>query len=140
MHLRCLLSHSRMYQQFCFALTFSVQRCLFAYPSDILQYPSPPPPPPPPPPLPPLFPTFFFLIHNSEETVTTPFGDPVDSYMIGQLENDDGTVLEGCELVFLPRHGRGTSCVCGAASHSRAFNQAPSKGRYLEKKKRFCCD
>ena len=42
-----------------------------------------------------------------EEKITTPFGDPVDSYMIGQLEIGDGKVLEGCELVFLPRHGRG---------------------------------
>lgn len=42
-----------------------------------------------------------------EEKITTPFGDPVDSYMIGHLEIGGGKVLEGCELVFLPRHGRG---------------------------------
>ena len=49
----------------------------------------------------------FFLSNCREEKITTPFGDPVDSYMIGQLEIGDGKVLEGCELVFLPRHGRG---------------------------------
>lgn len=42
-----------------------------------------------------------------EETVTTPFGDPSDKFMIGQLEVEGGKILEGCELVFLPRHGVG---------------------------------
>jgi 5'-methylthioadenosine phosphorylase len=31
--------------------------------------------------------------------VTTPFGDPSDEYLVGQLE--------GTKMVFLPRHGRG---------------------------------
>ncbi len=35
------------------------------------------------------------------ESVTTPFGDPSDAYLIGRLEGVDA------ELVFLPRHGRG---------------------------------
>lgn len=34
-----------------------------------------------------------------EVKVATPFGDPSDSYMVGNLE--------GIETVFLPRHGRG---------------------------------
>lgn len=34
-----------------------------------------------------------------EEKISTPFGDPSDSYLIGEYE--------GVELVFLPRHGRG---------------------------------
>jgi 5'-methylthioadenosine phosphorylase len=34
-----------------------------------------------------------------EETVSTPFGDPSDCYMVGRLD--------GAEVVFLPRHGRG---------------------------------
>jgi len=37
-----------------------------------------------------------------EETVETPFGAPSDAYIIGRLEGVDGV-----ELVFLPRHGRG---------------------------------
>ena len=35
----------------------------------------------------------------SKEKVATPFGDPSDEYVIGELN--------GRELVFLPRHGRG---------------------------------
>jgi len=34
-----------------------------------------------------------------EEKVSTPFGDPSDAYMTGELE--------GAQVVFLPRHGRG---------------------------------
>lgn len=34
-----------------------------------------------------------------EEKLSTPFGDPSDSYMTGELE--------GAQVVFLPRHGRG---------------------------------
>jgi 5'-methylthioadenosine phosphorylase len=41
------------------------------------------------------------LINIREERVETPFGDPSDAYIIGELE---GT---GVEMVFLPRHGRG---------------------------------
>ncbi|MCB9744950.1 MAG: S-methyl-5'-thioadenosine phosphorylase [Alphaproteobacteria bacterium] len=34
-----------------------------------------------------------------EERISTPFGDPSDAYIIGELD--------GIEMVFLPRHGRG---------------------------------
>ena len=34
-----------------------------------------------------------------EERVTTPFGEPSDAYMVGSLD--------GVEVAFLPRHGRG---------------------------------
>ncbi len=34
-----------------------------------------------------------------EKKVETPFGDPSDNYIIGELE--------GVEIIFLPRHGRG---------------------------------
>lgn len=34
-----------------------------------------------------------------EENISTPFGDPSDAYMTGELE--------GAQVVFLPRHGRG---------------------------------
>ncbi|MCB9762886.1 MAG: S-methyl-5'-thioadenosine phosphorylase [Alphaproteobacteria bacterium] len=34
-----------------------------------------------------------------EERLTTPFGDPSDAYVLG--------TLDGVEMVFLPRHGRG---------------------------------
>ncbi|GIX46843.1 MAG: hypothetical protein KatS3mg131_1054 [Candidatus Tectimicrobiota bacterium] len=34
-----------------------------------------------------------------EVTLDTPFGPPSDAYLLG--------TLEGQELVFLPRHGRG---------------------------------
>ena len=39
------------------------------------------------------------LAKLKEVKVTTPFGEPSDSYMVGNLE--------GVETVFLPRHGRG---------------------------------
>lgn len=42
------------------------------------------------------------LVDVREERVQTPFGDPSDAYIIGRLAG-----LEGVELVFLPRHGRG---------------------------------
>jgi 5'-methylthioadenosine phosphorylase len=42
------------------------------------------------------------LLDLREESVQTPFGAPSDSYIIGRLEG-----VEGVELVFLPRHGRG---------------------------------
>ena len=34
-----------------------------------------------------------------EYRIETPFGDPSDTYVVGRLD--------GVELVFLPRHGRG---------------------------------
>lgn len=37
-----------------------------------------------------------------EERVETPFGSPSDAFIIGRLAD-----VEGVELVFLPRHGRG---------------------------------
>ena len=42
------------------------------------------------------------LVDVREERVETPFGDPSDAYIIGRLAD-----LDGVELVFLPRHGRG---------------------------------
>jgi len=42
------------------------------------------------------------LLDLREEAVDTPFGAPSDSYLIGRLQG-----LDGVELVFLPRHGRG---------------------------------
>ncbi len=37
------------------------------------------------------------------EKVTSPFGEPSDELLIGELETDQG----GQKMVFLPRHGRG---------------------------------
>jgi len=39
------------------------------------------------------------LVEVKEEVVSTPFGDPSDSYITG--------MLSGVRMVFLPRHGRG---------------------------------
>ncbi|MCB9488187.1 MAG: S-methyl-5'-thioadenosine phosphorylase [Deltaproteobacteria bacterium] len=39
------------------------------------------------------------LTDTREENVTTPYGDPSDALMIGRLE--------GVEMIFIPRHGRG---------------------------------
>jgi 5'-methylthioadenosine phosphorylase len=39
------------------------------------------------------------LAHRREETLTTPFGDPSDAYVLG--------TLEGRDIAFLARHGRG---------------------------------
>jgi 5'-methylthioadenosine phosphorylase len=39
------------------------------------------------------------LVHSHEITVTTPFGDPSDVFVAGELE--------GRQVVFLARHGRG---------------------------------
>ena len=36
---------------------------------------------------------------REERRITTPFGDPSDAYIIGELE--------GRLVAFLPRHGRG---------------------------------
>ncbi|MEA3347408.1 MAG: S-methyl-5'-thioadenosine phosphorylase [Candidatus Auribacterota bacterium] len=39
------------------------------------------------------------ITNIKEKKVETPFGDPSDNYIIGELE--------GVEIIFLPRHGRG---------------------------------
>lgn len=39
------------------------------------------------------------LVNIREERISTPFGDPSDTFILGELE--------GIQLVFLPRHGKG---------------------------------
>ncbi|PLX79940.1 MAG: S-methyl-5'-thioadenosine phosphorylase [Desulfuromonas sp.] len=39
------------------------------------------------------------LVNLREEKISTPFGEPSDNYILGELE--------GVQLVFLPRHGKG---------------------------------
>src|SRR5210317_1776790 len=39
------------------------------------------------------------------KTLQTPFGDPSDAYMISRYD--------GCDLVFLPRHGKGQRLLPG---------------------------
>ena len=49
-------------------------------------------------------------IHNlQEQKLETPFGDPSDAYMCG--------TLEGHEVVFLPRHGRGHRLMPSEINH-----------------------
>lgn len=47
------------------------------------------------------------LTNVREERVSTPFGDPSDAYVIGNLEGVATADGQPVELVFLPRHGRG---------------------------------
>lgn len=44
---------------------------------------------------------------TGEVSVTTPFGEPSDKLLIGQLKGDDGKLIQSCEIIFLPRHGSG---------------------------------
>ncbi|HZI31190.1 MAG TPA: S-methyl-5'-thioadenosine phosphorylase, partial [Candidatus Binatia bacterium] len=45
--------------------------------------------------------------------VTTPFGRPSDDFLLGELA--------GCEVVFLPRHGRGHRLLPGELNHRANF-------------------
>eukprot|EP00039_Didymoeca_costata_P024976 m.12023 g.12023 ORF g.12023 m.12023 type:complete len:335 (-) comp4572_c0_seq1:136-1140(-) len=44
---------------------------------------------------------------TGQASVITPFGSPSGKYVIGRLKGENGKLVEGCELVFLPRHGVG---------------------------------